>query len=74
MGQREQVEAKKILRQASAWYHQAFLEDPKAQQALRAIGLTDVSLEKRGQASIIHFTKRWGSIRYGHAKAQADSL
>jgi len=44
LGQREQVEAKKILRQASAWYHQAFLEDPKAQAALAALGLTDTSL------------------------------
>ena len=44
MGPREKIEAKKLLRNAAAWYHQALLEDPKAQQALAALGLSDISL------------------------------
>ena len=44
MGPREKIEAKKLLRNTAAWYHQALLEDRKAQQALAALGLTDVTL------------------------------
>ena len=44
LGPREKVEAKKVMRQAAAWYHEAFLGDPKAQEGMARLGLTDVSL------------------------------
>lgn len=41
---REKIEARKLLKQAAAWYMQSFQDTPAAQEALVKVGLNDVSL------------------------------